>query len=115
MPKKKNLDDFIVKALKLYGDKYDYSESVYKNSSTKIKIICKEHGPFLKTPQKFINAKQGCRECTGYKKWSWERFVKEAGDPHRKSQKRIRHSCVHAQSPENCEHKQKQSAIFGVL
>ena len=78
MPKKKTLDDFIVEALKLYGDKYDYSEAVYKNSSTKIKIICKEHGPFLKTPQKFINAKQGCRECTGYKKWSWERFVKEA-------------------------------------
>ena len=78
MPKKKTLDDFIEEAIKLYGDKYEYSEVVYKNSSTKVKIICKEHGPFLKTPQKFINAKQGCRECTGYKKWSWQRFVKEA-------------------------------------
>jgi hypothetical protein len=31
---------------KVHGDTYDYSIVEYKNTHTKVKIICKEHGVF---------------------------------------------------------------------
>ena len=33
--------NFIQKAKKIYGDRFDYSNTVYINSRTKIEIICK--------------------------------------------------------------------------
>lgn len=38
--------DFIEKAKKVHGDKYDYSLVDYKKSHTKIKILCPIHGEF---------------------------------------------------------------------
>ena len=38
--------EFIVKACKIHGDKYDYSQVEYVNNRTYINIICKEHGVF---------------------------------------------------------------------
>lgn len=45
--KKLTTKDFIEKAKKVHGDEYDYSESIYINSRSKIKIKCKIHGDFL--------------------------------------------------------------------
>lgn len=56
-------NDFIEKANKIHKNFYDYSEINYINAKTKIKIICKEHGEFLQTPDKHINSKQGCPKC----------------------------------------------------
>lgn len=56
-------DSFIERAKKIHGDKYDYSKSVYKNTGTKITIICPEHGEFLQSPNKHTVRKQGCRKC----------------------------------------------------
>ena len=78
MAAKKTFLDFIKSAKSIYGDKYDYSKVIYKNTSTKVEIICPIHGSFFKTPSKFINAKQECRDCNGYTKWTWEKFVSEA-------------------------------------
>lgn len=39
-----NTEEFIEKAKKIHGDKYNYSKVVYVNSTTKVKIICKNHG-----------------------------------------------------------------------
>jgi len=54
---------FISKALKVHGDKYDYSKAQYINSKTKVCIICPEHGEFWQTPDKHVNAIQGCYFC----------------------------------------------------
>ena len=78
MPAKKTLDQFLVKAKRIYGDYYDYSKVVYVNSSTKVQIVCPEHGVFHKSPQKFLGAKQGCSECNGRVKWTWNKFVDTA-------------------------------------
>jgi hypothetical protein len=43
MPKKKTTEEFIQDAIKIHGDKYDYSKVEYINSKTKVIIICKEH------------------------------------------------------------------------
>jgi len=57
-------EDFIKKAKEIYGNKYDYSLVEYKNSRTKVKIICPEHGVFLITPQNFLYNKTGCYKCS---------------------------------------------------
>jgi len=62
----KNTDDFISKSNDVYNGIYDYSESVYIDSVSKIKIRCKEHGIFNKLATAHVYGKQGCPLC--YKK-----------------------------------------------
>jgi len=47
---------------KIHKNKYDYSKVKYKNSNTKIDIICPEHGVFRKTPNAHKSG-QGCPNC----------------------------------------------------
>lgn len=54
---------FIIKANKIHGDKYDYSLVNYENIKTKIDIICPNHGIFKQTPHHHITRKQGCGLC----------------------------------------------------
>jgi len=56
-------DEFIEKAIKIHGNRYDYSKVEYKNTNTKITIICKKHGEFLQTPSDHITSKAGCPRC----------------------------------------------------
>jgi transposase-like protein len=58
-----NIDSFIIKAMNIHGDLYDYSLVDYKNSKTKVEIICKKHGSFFQNPQDHINSKTGCPKC----------------------------------------------------
>lgn len=44
--KKLTTKDFIVKSKQKHGNKYDYSESIYVDSKTNVKIICSIHGEF---------------------------------------------------------------------
>ncbi len=60
-----NSDDFIKKAILLYGNKYDYSKVEYKKSSLKVSIICKKHDKsFLQTPNKHLGGRLGCSSCS---------------------------------------------------
>ena len=56
-------DEFIFKARKVHGDKYDYSQVVYVNNKTNVTVICPEHGPFEVMPQDHIQKKNGCPKC----------------------------------------------------
>ena len=47
---------------KVHGDRYDYSNMNYKNTMTKIKIICKIHGVFEQKPNSH-KAGGGCPKC----------------------------------------------------
>ncbi len=55
--------DFIEKASKIHHNKYNYSESIYKNSKTKIKILCNEHGQFYQIPNDHLQG-ANCPRCT---------------------------------------------------
>lgn len=57
-----SLQDFIEKARKIHGDKYDYREVVYKNENTPVCIICPKHGKFLQTPHNHLGG-SGCPVC----------------------------------------------------
>ena len=82
MAKQSNKEDFISKARAIHGDKYDYSLVQYKNCKTNVKIICPIHGVFEQTPDKHINAKQGCPVCSGNMKKTTEQFITEAKQVH---------------------------------
>jgi len=74
--------EFIQKAEKVHGDKYDYSKVKYKNCDTNITIICKIHNDFLQTPYTHLHS-NGCKKC-GYenlklkKMGNTEEFIKKA-------------------------------------
>lgn len=57
-----SFDEFLKAAKKIHGDKYDYSKVNYVNRSTKVCIVCPEHGEFMQTPHKHLSG-QGCSKC----------------------------------------------------
>jgi hypothetical protein len=61
MSKSKN-EIFIEKAIKIHGDKYDYSKVNYIKSIEKVIIICYDHKDFLQTPKQHLSG-QGCHKC----------------------------------------------------
>lgn len=61
---KRNKDKFIDKAKNKFGDKFNYSKVVYVNAKTKVCIICPIHGEFWQTPDKHLQSKFGCPECS---------------------------------------------------
>lgn len=57
-----SLEEFIERARKIHGDKYDYSKVIYINKNTKVIIICPIHGKFKQSPDKHLNG-CGCQKC----------------------------------------------------
>lgn len=55
-------EEFIKRARKIHGDKYDYSKVKYVNGQTKVTIICPIHGEFQQTAERHILG-QGCKLC----------------------------------------------------
>lgn len=53
---------FISKAKKIHNNFYDYSKVEYKNSSTKVCIICPKHGEFWQTPNSHLSGHK-CPKC----------------------------------------------------
>lgn len=60
---KPTTDEFIEISKTIHGDLYDYSDVVYINNSTKVRINCKLHGGFLVRPNDHFNKKSGCPIC----------------------------------------------------
>lgn len=85
--KKKTIEDFILESNKIHNSKYDYTNSVYIDNNTKLKIICSEHGEFEQKPNKHICNKQGCPKCGSSKtsdkqKNTIEFFIQKANEVH---------------------------------
>jgi len=59
---KLNQKDFLKKANEIHGNEYDYSESTYLNSRTKVKIKCKKHGFFYQLANDHLQG-SGCTKC----------------------------------------------------
>ena len=89
MSKKLTKEEFIEKAKKLHGDKYDYSKVEYIDYLTKVCIICPKHGEFWQTPSNHLNKtkSKGCLKCgienTNYKNtYTKEEFIEKAKTIH---------------------------------
>jgi hypothetical protein len=73
---------FINNAIKIHGDKYDYSLVNYIGSNNKVKIICPEHGLFEQTPVCHTNGKRGCDKCGGTSTSTTDEFILKARKIH---------------------------------
>jgi len=78
--KKFTRNEFIEKARKVHGDKYDYSKVEYINNKTKVCIICPEHGEFWQNPYSHLHG-IGCPKCSGMNKTT-EEWIKMAKEVH---------------------------------
>jgi hypothetical protein len=58
-----NTSEFIEKAKKIHGCKFDYTKVKYINNYTKVIIRCNVHGDFEQTPIGHVINKQGCPGC----------------------------------------------------
>lgn len=79
MPSKCSTESFIEKAVKKYGQKYDYSNVDYIHSQTKTCLVCPTHGIFWRTPSEHLSG----RECAACNKESMRnikanRFLEDA-------------------------------------
>jgi len=79
--KKLTTEEFIEKAKKIHGDKYDYSKAEYNGTNEKVCIICPEHGGFYITPKVILRG-GGCQKCGGTKKLTTEEFIEKAKETH---------------------------------
>lgn len=77
----KSQEKFIQEAIIIHGDKYDYSKVKYKNSSSKVCIICPQHGEFHQSPNKHIRG-QGCPQCGGSQNYDTNGFIERAKTVH---------------------------------
>ena len=59
-------ENFIENASNLHNHKYDYSKINYIDNSSKIDIICPDHGIFKQTPQHHLRG-FGCQKCSSSK------------------------------------------------
>ena len=57
--------DWIARFRAVHGGLYDYSHVVYEDYKKHVKIICRDHGEFLQTPDNHFRNKQGCPKCKG--------------------------------------------------
>jgi len=62
---KSTKEEFVEKARKHFGDKFDYDESVYLGNDVDVTIRCKKdgHGTFTQTPHNHIVSTFGCPKC----------------------------------------------------
>lgn len=77
----KTTNQFVKEAKQIHGDKYDYSLVDYKNSKTKVKIICKKCNTiFEQIPSNHIHKThpQGCPNCYGNILKTTEQFIKKS-------------------------------------
>lgn len=82
--KTKTKEQFISDAIKIHGDKYDYSKVKYIDWRTPICIICPNHGEVWQIPNDHLNKKRvGCPKCgTEGTRLSQEEFINRSINVH---------------------------------
>ncbi len=84
--KKKTTEEFILEAISVHNNLYDYSKSIYTGCENKLIIICNKHGEFQQQPNNHLYGK-GCLECAREKlfastKHDLDIFIKKANEIH---------------------------------
>lgn len=80
-------EDFIIKAKEIHGDRYDYSETIFKDADKDVTIICPEHGKFEQNRRAHLYKRRGCPKCgviesIQKRSLTTESFIKKAKDIH---------------------------------
>jgi hypothetical protein len=70
-------EEFVRRAKSAHGDRYDYSQTLYRKYGEKVSIVCKTHGRFDQKASHHL-AGRGCRKCAAailgatYAEWTQE-------------------------------------------
>lgn len=117
MSKTRTKAEFVEAAVKVHGDKYDYSKVEYSGHLNKVTITCCKHGDFEQRP-KDHNKGQGCRACYEDSQKGWRNHnriqAKEKGEkfyygyPCSKGHDGLRYVCNN--SCATCATKQRKEA-----
>jgi hypothetical protein len=67
-------EEFVERARRVHGDRFDYTPTEYRGSSTAVTIICPVHGSFQQTPDNHLAGK-GCRRCAGNQRVSVDEAI----------------------------------------
>ena len=104
---KSNTEQFIEKARKVHGDKYNYNLVDYINNHSKIIIVCSVHGSFSQIPSNHLSG-AACRKCanTTTTEEFLEKIKKIHGDYYDYS------NTIYKRSSENIEIICKQHGLF---
>jgi hypothetical protein len=70
-------EEFIVKATKKHGNKYDYSQVNYTGPDGKVVVICSKHGPFSQRAAGHLFG-YGCKKCQRRRTKTTQQFIEEA-------------------------------------
>jgi len=73
-------EEFVSRAKKKHGDKYDYTQSNYKGKDTPILITCPKHGQFRQRPANHWKG-AGYQKCRGLVTNAAE-FIEKASEVH---------------------------------
>ncbi len=57
-------EDFKKRSFDEFGDKFDFSESMFSGMGIEIRLVCAEHGEISLTPERHLRLKEGCPECS---------------------------------------------------
>jgi hypothetical protein len=71
------LTEFIKRSVEVHGYKYDYSQVVYINNATKVRIVCPNHGIFVMIPSSHWDG-NGCKYCNGISITCHDDYIKKA-------------------------------------
>jgi len=65
VPKKEilNTEELIFKFKKVHGDNFDYSKVIFQGLTSKVIIICPDHGEFAQQPRLHLRGSNGCKIC----------------------------------------------------
>jgi len=75
----KKTKEFIEKAKKAHGDRYNYDKVNYTNNHTKVVIFCEKHGSFTQSPNKHLSGSK-CRKCAH--SLTTEEFIARSNEIH---------------------------------
>jgi len=80
---RKNLttEEFIKRAKKVHGNKFDYSLVNYISTVDPVQIICDVHGPYFQSPNSHL-AGSNCPKCSQNKKSNTDEFIEKAKKVH---------------------------------
>lgn len=71
--KRDDTASFIEKAVKVWGNTYDYSKVVYTGTKDKVTLVCPIHGDFLVIPGDHLNLHRGCPKCGNARKGAFRK------------------------------------------
>lgn len=101
---RKTKEQFLQEMYELYGDQYDFTNSVYNGTHEQMTVVCKDHGEFVRTPHELLDGK-GCHVCMPNMMLNTQTFIQKARMVHgdRYSYDKVKYVDIHTKVCITCD------------